>query len=68
MHFSTPNADAVAQAKRNVAKHYTVVGYSEKLEDFFEVMEWLFPEHFSQATNIYTRSSKKPRCPHFAQI
>ena len=55
---STPNADAVAQAKRNIAKHYTIVGVSEQLEEFFEVLEWMFPMHFSGVLEKYQKSSK----------
>ena len=51
--YSTPSPESLAQAKRNIAKHYAIVGLSEQLGDFMEVLEWMFPAHFPDVLKVH---------------
>ncbi len=60
MFYRTHSEEALTQAKRNVAQYYAVIGLNENLEEFFEVLEWMFPKHFGGALNVYKLTSKFP--------
>ena len=47
--------EALAQAKRNIERHYAVVGLSEDLHGFFSILEVLAPHYFRGATLVYKR-------------
>jgi dermatan/chondrotin sulfate uronyl 2-O-sulfotransferase UST len=40
-------------AKQNVERYYTVVGITEDLESFFQLLEHYFPEMFRGAVDVY---------------
>jgi dermatan/chondrotin sulfate uronyl 2-O-sulfotransferase UST len=48
-----PSKAAVQQAKRNVEKYYSVVGYLEHLKEFLEVLSFLWPRYFQNAWAVY---------------
>ena len=48
-----PSEEALAQAKKNVQKHFAVVGYVEKFQKFLETVEHIFPLYFNQAVNVH---------------
>ena len=52
-----PSEEALAQAKRNVQRHFAVVGYVENFQAFLEIVEQLFPLYFSNAVNVYKNMS-----------
>ncbi len=43
----------LAEAKRNVMQHYSVVGLTEDLTSFFTVLEATFPRIFDSAKKTY---------------
>ena len=58
LYFSEPSPESLAHAKRNIAKHYAVVGVSEQLTEFMEVLEWMFPAHFPGVLKVHKQSGK----------
>ena len=48
-----PSEEALEQAKINVQKHFAVVGYLERYQEFLETVEHLFPLYFRNALDIY---------------
>ena len=50
-----PSEKALAQAKRNLQKHFAVVGYLEKYQEFLEILEYMFPLYFSNARILYRK-------------
>ena len=47
------------QAKRNLVEKYLVVGVTEDLESFIEIVEWLLPKFFRGATSLYKQEGSK---------
>ena len=45
--------EALQKAKQNVMRYYSVVGYMERLEDFFIALEYMIPSFFANATKTY---------------
>ena len=43
---ATGSKDSLAQAKRNVQRYYSVVGYLENIEEFYEALEIMLPHLF----------------------
>lgn len=50
---SRPSRRAVAQAKRNIEHHYILVGITEEMRGFFELIEVLLPRFFKSAPQVY---------------
>ena len=55
------NQEALELAKRNVAKHYSVVGVLELWEDSLEVMEHQLPFFFRGAREVYKNKFQQVR-------
>lgn len=53
-----PSDESLAEAKRNVEKYYVVVGLTEKLKEYFVVLEKLLPRYFKGVTQAYAKSCK----------
>jgi len=49
---------ALAQAKHNLVNNYAVVGVTEELDSFVQVLEHLFPTFFNGATQFLEQSGK----------
>jgi len=49
---------ALAQAKNNLVNQYLLVGITEELDNFIEVLEELLPNFFTGATNFLKESGK----------
>ncbi|GIY13513.1 heparan sulfate 2-O-sulfotransferase 1 [Caerostris darwini] len=49
---------ALAQAKRNLAEHYLLVGVTEELQDFIALLEAALPRFFKGATNLFAEGKK----------
>ena len=47
------------QAKRNLVEKYLVVGVTEDLESFIEIVEWLLPKFFRGAASLYKQEGTK---------
>ena len=47
------------QAKRNLAEKYLVVGVTEDLESFIEIVEWLLPKVFRGAASLYKQEGSR---------
>ncbi|KRY84626.1 Heparan sulfate 2-O-sulfotransferase 1 [Trichinella pseudospiralis] len=52
------NSWALERAKNTLLDHYMLVGVSEELQDFIELLELIFPDFFSGATVIYSQGQK----------
>ncbi|KRX73578.1 Heparan sulfate 2-O-sulfotransferase 1 [Trichinella sp. T6] len=52
------NVWALERAKNTLLDHYMLVGVSEELQDFVELLELIFPDFFSGATVIYSQGRK----------
>ncbi|KRZ67696.1 Heparan sulfate 2-O-sulfotransferase 1 [Trichinella papuae] len=52
------NVWALERAKNTLLDHYMLVGVSEELQDFIELLELIFPDFFSGATVIYSQGRK----------
>ncbi|GFR78398.1 Heparan sulfate 2-O-sulfotransferase 1 [Elysia marginata] len=52
------NEWALQEAKRNLFRHYLVVGVTEELEDFISVLEVLLPRFYRGAKAFYTQGLK----------
>ena len=50
--------DAVQRAKRTLRQSYLVVGFTEDLPAFMDVLEILMPNFFSNATNVFNELGK----------
>ena len=59
-----PTEEALAQAKQNVQKHFAVVGYLEKYQEFLEILEPMFPLYFSGAVSLHKDLSDKQGAVH----
>jgi len=58
--WNPPGNDwALNEAKRNLAEKYLVVGVTEDLESFVEVVEWLLPKFFRGASDLFTKEGVK---------
>ena len=53
MFASVPGDDSLAQAIRNVKRHFAVVGVMEEYEQLIDVLELTFPSYFRGMTEIY---------------
>ncbi|ELU16142.1 hypothetical protein CAPTEDRAFT_140021 [Capitella teleta] len=53
-----PTKEALVQAIKNVKKHYLVVGVLEDFEGFIEVLEFLLPDYFQGAQEVYTKQGR----------
>ncbi|PRD34542.1 UNVERIFIED_CONTAM: Heparan sulfate 2-O-sulfotransferase 1 [Trichonephila clavipes] len=49
---------ALAQAKRNLAEHFLLVGVTEELQDFISLLEAALPRYFRGATNLIVEGKK----------
>ncbi|KAH0953312.1 hypothetical protein HN011_002575 [Eciton burchellii] len=52
------NSWALEEAKRNLQKHYFLVGVTEELNDFVEVLENVLPRFFKGAYNFFIHNNK----------
>ena len=50
------NKWALEQAKRNLDKHYLLVGVTEELENFIQVLEAILPRFFKGAYDLFIHS------------
>lgn len=50
------NSWALEEAKRNLQRHYFLVGVTEELNDFVEVLENVLPRFFKGAYNFFLHS------------
>jgi len=58
--WNPPGNDwALHQAKRNLVEKYLVVGVTEDLESFIEIVEWLLPKFFRGAASLYKQEGSK---------
>jgi len=58
--WAPPGNDwALNQAKRNLVEKYLVVGVTEDLDSFVEIVEWLLPKFFKGATDIYKKEGQQ---------
>jgi len=58
--WSPPGNDwALDQAKRNLVEKYLVVGITEDLDSFVDVVEWLLPKFFKGAGSLYRNEGTK---------
>ncbi|KAK2714880.1 heparin sulfate O-sulfotransferase-like [Artemia franciscana] len=54
-----PESDwALEEAKRNLAEKYFLVGITEEIESFIEILEFSYPNIFKDALNIFRTSNK----------
>ena len=53
--------NALQRAKQNMLRHYSVVGYMERLEDFFVAIEYMIPSFFTNVTATYRRKQEKAK-------
>ena len=53
VHCLIPSQRALATAKRNVIKHFPLVGYVEYLDGFFRLAEVIWPQFFRGASSSY---------------
>ena len=53
--------EALQKAKQNVMRHYSVVGYMERLGDFFVALEYMIPTFFTNATATYRRMEEQSK-------
>ena len=53
-----PSRYALDRAKKRVEKFYAVVGVTERMTDFFTVLEYIFPHYFTGATQYYRQHCK----------
>ena len=52
------NLWALEKAKQNLVQNYFLVGVTEELEDFIEMLEWSLPSMFHGAVKHYQTSDK----------
>ena len=52
------NSWALEQAKQNLVNKYWLVGVTEELDTFIEVLEWMLPKFFEGATDLYKREGE----------
>ncbi|KAJ8681485.1 hypothetical protein QAD02_017272 [Eretmocerus hayati] len=52
------NEWALEEAKRNLQKHYLLVGITEELADFLQVLEAVLPRFFKGAHDLFLQSDK----------
>lgn len=50
------NSWALDEAKRNLQRHYFLIGVTEELNDFVEVLENVLPRFFKGAYNFFLHS------------
>jgi len=53
------NEWALNEAKRNLVEKYLVVGVTEDLDSFVEVVEWLLPKFFRGAAEVYKKEGQQ---------
>ena len=58
LHFRTASKSALHRAKRNLIKHYAVVGTLDQIRDYMGVLQCLMPHMFDGALDIYDRLGK----------
>ncbi|KAM0728946.1 Heparan sulfate 2-O-sulfotransferase 1 [Formica fusca] len=49
---------ALDEAKRNLQRHYFLIGVTEELNDFVEVLEYVLPRFFKGAYNFFLHNNK----------
>lgn len=52
---------ALEEAKRNLQKHYLLVGVTEELTEFVETLQIVLPRFFKGAYNSFLHSKTKKR-------
>ena len=57
-YFRNPSQASLNQAKRNVERHYPVVGLTEEIEKFMELCEVVLPDYFKGVHKYYLEHSK----------
>ncbi|XP_020291811.1 heparan sulfate 2-O-sulfotransferase 1-like isoform X2 [Pseudomyrmex gracilis] len=52
------NSWALEEAKRNLQRHYFLIGITEELNDFVEVLESVLPQFFKGGHNLFLHNNK----------
>lgn len=52
------NKWALDEAKRNIQRHYLLVGVTEELEDFIQILELILPRFFKGGHDIFLHNNK----------
>lgn len=47
------------EAKRNIQRHYLLVGVTEELEDFIQILELILPRFFKGGHDIFLHSMEE---------
>ena len=55
----TISRETVNKAKRNIDKHYAVVGVSEELDVFYQLLEYYFPVTMKNAVEVYRSTTRE---------
>ena len=63
-----PSDRALSQAVQNVKNHYLVVGLVEDFPGFVEALEFLLPDYFRGAGQVYQRLGKEALSSHVIQM
>lgn len=53
-----PPRGALQLAKKNIERHYSVVGINEDLLGFFQILETFVPKYFKGAESAYKKHRK----------
>ena len=59
-----PSDCALMQAKRNAESEFDVIGYLENYEQFIEVVQYMFPQYFKGALELYHKILNSPNVRH----
>ena len=51
--FREPGEASLQKAKLTVERNYQVVGITERMQDYFSLLEFRIPSFFSGASEIY---------------
>ena len=56
--YREPSISSLNQAKRNVERHYQLVGVSEEMDKLMQLVEFALPDYFAGSHKMYKRQSK----------